>query len=292
MTLRSLILSVLIVLAPLHVLTLSRTGVGRATLPRGDEHALILPSPLLRVTSLGYKGLVADFMFLDLLSYYGGTLQRTERPYVKEWEWKWFEHDLRAITDLDPYFFEPYYFGNAIFSWEARRVEIANDLLAKGTTARTWDWVMPFFAGFNYFYFLENYEKAAEYIMEASRRPEANPMLGSLASKLAFKEQRTETAIQFLEETLTRTEDVATQDELNKRIETLRRIRYLEQAVDTYRSRFHQQPSRLEQLVQRGIISAIPPDPFEGYFYIAPDGVIKSTMDQYLLPSDRGRRFR
>lgn len=279
----------LVLLVLLHVFALGRTAAMRKDLPRGDASAMVLPSPLLRITSLGFKGIVADFIFLDVIIYYGSTLDRTEQPYVKEWEWKWFERSLHTATDLDPYFFDPYYFGNAIFSWESHRIKEANALLEKGIAARTWDWILPFFAGFNNFYFLGENEKAAEYIMEASRRPGANPMLASLASKLAYKERRTETSIQFLEETLKRMDDAAIQKDLQKRIEALQRIYVLEQAVALYRQRFKEYPPKLESLIQRGIIKEVPEDPYGGKFFLAEDGTVKSTTDNLLLPTERRR---
>lgn len=281
----------LVALFAANVALLGKAADARKQLPQADVSAMVLPTPLLRISSLEFKGLAADFLFLDVLVYYGGTLNRTERPYVKDWEWKWFEKGLRASTELDPYFFDPYYFGNALFSWEARMVREANALLEKGSNYRTWDWVLPFMAGFNYFYFLQENEKAAEQIMEASRRPKANPMLASLASKLAFKERRTETSIQFLEETIRRTDDEAIREDLKKRVDALRRIYVLEQAVVIYRQRFHRSPKGLEDLVDAKILRELPVDPYGGTFALAPDGSVRSSTDYLLLPAPRrGRR--
>jgi hypothetical protein len=287
---RALIAVVLALLVVVHVATLGKAAASRKLLPQADVSAMVLPTPLLRISSLEFKGLAADLLFLDVLVYYGGTLDRTERPFVKDWEWKWFEKGLRAATDLDPYFFDPYYFGNALFSWEARMVREANSLLEKGSSYRTWDWILPFLTGFNYFYFLQENDRAAEQLMEASRRPKANPMLASLASKLAFKERRTETSIQFLEETIRRTDDETIREDLEKRVEALRRIYVLEQAVAIYKQRFQRPPKSLEILVASGILREVPQDPYGGSFSLEKDGSIKSTTDQLLLPAPRRAR--
>lgn len=287
---RLLFIAVLAVLVAANTALLGKAADARRSLPQADAGALVLPTPLLRISSLEFKGLASDFLFLDVLVYYGGTLNRTERPYVKDWEWKWFEKGLRASTELDPYFFDPYYFGNSLFSWEARMVREANALLEKGSSYRTWDWILPFMAGFNYFYFLQENAKAAELIMEASRRPKANPMLASLASKLAFKEHRTEVSIQFLEETIKRTDDEGVRDDLKKRVEALRRIYVLEQAVGIYRQRFHRTPKRLESLVEAKILRELPEDPYGGTFTLAEDGSVRSTTDYLLLPAPRRAR--
>jgi len=274
----------LLILASLHVIALGKSTVERKRLPRGETSAIVLPSPLLKITALEYDGLVSDFLFLDSIVFYGGTMNRTERPRVKEWEWQWLDRTLSASTDLDPYFLDPYLFGNAIFTWEAGMIQEANDLLAKGSRHRNWDWMPPFFAGFNYFYFLQENEKASAFLMEASRRPFANPMLASIASKLAFKERRTETSIQFLEEMLQRTDDELTKQRFKKRIEALRGILLLEQAVAQYQKRYHEKPKSFELLVAKGIIQNVPQDPYGGKFYIDPSGNVKSTTERELMP--------
>jgi hypothetical protein len=274
----------LLILASLHVITLGKSTVTRKQLPRGEESGIVLPSPLLRIIALEFKGLVSDYLFLDAIGYYGGTMNRSERPRVKEWEWQWFDKTLSATTDLDPYFLDPYLFGNAIFTWEAGMIRETNILLEKGSRYRTWDWMLPFFAGFNYFYFLQENEKAAELLMEASRRPDANPMLVSIASKLVFKEKKTETSIQFLEEMLQRTDDESTKQRFTKRIEALRGILLLEKAVANYEQRYHIKPRSFDMLISKGIIQSVPQDPYGGKFYLDPSGSVKSTTEYELIP--------
>ena len=274
----------LLILASLHVIALGKSSVERKQLPRGEESAIVLPSPLLKITALEFDGLVSDFMFLDAIVFYGGTHNRTERPRVKQWEWQWLDRTLSASTDLDPYFLDPYLFENAIFTWEAGMVRETNILLEKGCRHRAWDWMLPFYTGFNYFYFLQENEKAAEFLMEASRRPNANPMLGSIAAKLAFKEKKTETAIQFLEEMLLRTDDEPTKQRFKKRIEALRGILLLEQAMANYQQRYHVKPRSFEMLIAKGLIEKVPDDPYGGKFYIDPSGSVQSTTESELMP--------
>jgi hypothetical protein len=266
------------------VISLGRSAEERKQLPRGEGSAIVLPSSLVKITALEFKGLVSDILFLDSIAFYGGTLNREERPRLKEWEWQWLDKTLSVSADLDPYFLDPYLFGNATFTWEAGMIKEANDLLAKGIRYRTWDWMLPFFTGFNYFYFLQENEKAAEFLMEASRRPDADPMLASIASKLAYKENKTETSIQFLEEMLQRTDDEMTKQRFRKRIEALRGILLLEQAVANYQKRYHVKPRSFEVLIVKGLIQKVPEDPYGGKFYLDLSGSVKSTTERELMP--------
>jgi hypothetical protein len=269
------------------VFALGRSTEERKQLPRGEGSTLVLPSPLLKITSLEFDGLAADFMFLDAIVFYGGTMSRNEQPKVKEWEWQWLYGKLSAATDLDPYFLDPYVFGNGILTWEAGMIRETNTLLAKGSRSRTWDWLLLFYEGFNNFFFLHENEKAAELLMEASRRPRANPMLASIASKIAFHERKTETSLQFLVEMLKRTDDAITKERFRKRIEALRGILLLEQAVEDYQKRYHEKPRSLVLLVSKGIILTVPKDPYGGTFYLDPSGSVKSTTEQELMPHQK-----
>jgi hypothetical protein len=120
--------------------------------------------------------------------------------------------------------------------------------------------------------------------MEASRRPGGDPKLASIASRLAYKENRTETAILFLEETVKKTEDLGLKKHYEKRISALRSIQFLENAVASFMKRYRSAPVDLKELISRNIISEIPRDPYGGTYYLAQDGKVRSTMSSELEP--------
>lgn len=266
------------VLVPIHIFTFKTVSTKRKTLQQGQEIAYVIPAPLLKITTLEFDGLASDFLFLKALVYYGGTLNRKERPRVKDWEWRWIYGTLQTSTDLDPYFYDPYYFGNSILTWDGNMVRETNSLLAKGTRYRDWDWMLPFFMGFNSFYFLHENGQASEYLMEGAKRP-GGRSLESLAIRLAVKGKRTENAIIFLREILKRTEDKATRKEYETRLEALQGILGLERAVNLFKDKFGKQPADLKALLTTGIIAQIPKDPYGGEFYIDKDGSVKTTSD-------------
>jgi hypothetical protein len=219
----------------IHVVSLGKASDAMKKLPQGDDYAFVLPSPILKIAALEYQGLASDILFLKSMVFIGETLERKEKPRVKEWEWRWWLKTLEAATDLDPYFFDPYFYANSFLPWDAHMAEETNHLLEKGTRYRDWDWLLPFFIGFNDFFFLNKDAEAATFLMEASRRPGGDPMLSSIAARLAFKENRTETAIFFLEETVRRTDDASLKRIYETRIQALQSIALLEKGVDLYK---------------------------------------------------------
>ncbi|MFZ3209073.1 MAG: hypothetical protein WA140_09600 [Geobacteraceae bacterium] len=268
-----------IILLPVYLFSLSTTASQRKMLPQDSGTSYILPSPILKITALEFDGLAADFLFLKALTFYGGTLERKERPRIQEQEWRWMYEVLNAATDLDPYFYDPYYFANSNFTWEAHMVKEANTLLAKGNRYREWDWTIPFFLGFNEFYFFHDNAKASEYFMQAAQRPDAPPIAASLATRMAYKGNRAEVAILFLQETLNKTKDKTTRKELEIRMEVLQGVLALEQAVEVYKGKHGKLPHGLKELQAKGFIAHIPADPYGGEFYIDKDGSVKTTSD-------------
>ncbi len=269
----------LAVLLPVHVYTLPVVTAKMKGLPAGDGDSYIMPSSVLKISALEFEGLMSDFLFLKALVLRGGISEGKEGGPGMEREWRWLYDILKASTDLDPYFLDPYYFGNAHLTWDAGLIRETNDLLEKGSRYREWDWMLPFFIGFNHFYFLQENARASEYLMEASRKPGASPFLAKLAARLAYEGRKTENAIIFLKAILRETEDEAIRKEYEKRLRALEGILFLERAVTVYRERFGKEPVKIKELVEKGIIRRVPEDPYGGEFYIDTDGFIKTTSN-------------
>lgn len=268
----------------LQVTSLGKASDSYKMLPQDTDQSFVLPSALIKIAALEFRGLASDVYFLNSMVFMGATQQRKEKPAVKEWEWQWWTKLLDTSTDLDPYFFDPYFYANAFLPWDAHMIDEANRLLKKGSQYRDWDWMLPFFIGFNDFFFLQNDDEAANFLMEASRRPGGNPMLASIAARLAYKENRTETAIYFLEDIARRTDDNNLKKSYEKRISALRSIDNLEKAVSSFKNKFGRTPANIKELVSKNIVSQLPPDPYGGNYYIDKDGKIKSTTSSELEP--------
>ena len=204
----------------------------------------------------------------------GSTYERKEDPRVKPDEWHWLDKVLTASTDLDPYFFDPYFLANAHMTWEGGMIRETNILLEKGTRYRDWDWTLPFYAGFNSFFFLHDNAKAAEFLVTASQRPGPSEQLLSLASRLAYKEKKTENAILFLEAVAKKTEDERLKKDYETRVRALQARLLLERSVSAYKEKFGKAPISLQRMIEKGIMKEIPRDPYGGKFSVSPDGEI------------------
>ncbi len=273
-----------------HVIALGRVTEERTALPKDEGSGYVLPSSILKITSLEFDGLVSDFMFLKAITFIGGAYERKESPDEKKSQLRWIYNVLDTATDLDPYFIDPYYLANAYLPWNAAMVRETNVLLEKGSRYRNWDWMLPFFIGFNHFFFLHDNDNASEYLMQAARRPGAQPFLASFAARLAYRERKTENAIIFLEEILRMTEDEAIRKRYETRLDALKAIFYLEKAVLAYKEKFKRNPPNMGALIKMRIIKELPHDPYGGRYYIDAEGYVRSTSDYQLDPYQASSR--
>lgn len=272
-------LIILLIFVPIYLFSL--LGAEKEHQLAGEVYSgsYVLPARVLKVMSLEHDGVFSDVLFLKALVFYGSTLERKERPRVKPDEWKWLYTTLASSAELDPYFYDPYYFATCNLTWDAGMAREVNALLEVGTEYRTWDPSLFFYLGFNSFYFLGDNAKAADYLMRGSFIPGANPFLASLASRLAYKGKKTENAILFLSEIIKKTTDKFMLKELGMRLETLKGILVIEKALSEYRQKNEKYPDSVSDLVSSGIIRRIPEDPFGGEFYIEKDGTVRTTSD-------------
>lgn len=270
---------VLILMVPVYLYLLTTTAHLYKQLPKGDDVSILLPAPLLKVSSLDYDGLAADALFFKALTFYGSSFDGNKRRELKEWEYDWLHKALSISTDLDPYFLDPYFLANATLAWEANRVNDANALLTKGSQFRTWDYWLPFLIGFNHYYFLDDDAKAAEFLMEASKKPGADPFFGFFAARLAYNSNRTENAITFIEGILSTTKDQTMRKDYEIRLKTLKAILFLERAVASFKAKYGSLPHSISQLLEEKIIDRLPVDPYGGTFYLQADGTVKTTSN-------------
>ena len=275
---RSLTTATLVSLALIgSIFAISRVSLERDKLHQKEGIGLVMPSQVAQIIALEFKGLFADIIFSKAMTYYGGKLIRAEK--LSEEEWDWIYRNMDTATDLDNYFLDPYYFGATNLVWGANKVKEANLLLEKAFKYRDWDWTIPFYLGFNYFYFLQNNEKAAFYLMESAKRGAANSLIPTLAARLAYQGKRTENAIIFLQEIIRKTDDETLKKAYETRLDALKAILFLERAAAAYKERFNKMPETVDDLTAKNVIREIPEDPYGGKFYIDKDGSIKTTSE-------------
>ncbi len=258
-----------------HIASLDRVNQKQREMLQAGQMSQLLPGPVMKVMSLEFDQLMADLLFIKTISFYGERVGRGTP--LQEDEWDQMVSAMNTISDLDPYFLDVYLFGETTLVWHAGRVQEANRLLEKGRRHRTGDWHIPFYLGFNYFYFLHDSQKGAFYMMEASRLPGRRDYLPLLAARLSQEAGQTEAAVIFLQELYDQTWDFTMKQNIKKRLEAMKSIFVLEKGIIFYQEKFGNSPSSLDLMVSRGILKKLPEDPYGGEFYMDELGKVKTT---------------
>lgn len=227
-------------------------------------------------SSMEYRLLVSQLLFYDAIFYYGDLMDKPEQKmdYRKIYQY------VATSVRLNSYNIDTYYFGQAVLTWDARMVKEMNGILQMGVPKRNWDFYLPFFLGFNYSYFMNDYEKAGYYTAMAAKLCPQMPFLSTLAGKLYYQADKTDMAIEYLTTIYNGAKSESVKKGLLTRIKALEAIALLEKRVEAFKNRHGRNPRDLSELVRMGVIKGVPADPYGGEFYFdRHEGRVKTTSN-------------
>lgn len=135
------------------------------------------PAEFLQLTSLGHDALAADMLWLQLIQYYGATVQQKQPA---SYLFQYFD----TLTTLAPHFETAYVFSGFLMPEEPEQVMT---LLKKGMQNNPQSVDIFFQAGFIAYLQLKDNKLAAQYFQEASQLPGAPAIASKLAADLYAK---------------------------------------------------------------------------------------------------------
>jgi len=241
---------------------------------------------ILKVTSGEHRPTTAALIVMRVLFYYGTVLQKFQDDLIVNPEFFNLYKTLQTVVDLDPYNMDSYYFAQAVFTWDIGRIDEVNFLLEQGLKRRKWDPSLPFYIGFNYAYFLKDYPKAAVYMREAAQRS-SNPLYTQLAARFFYESEQSSLGLAFLDTMIRTAKDKAVRRSYELRRDALLATTILEKARDDYQASFGSYPKHPELLVEAGILSTLPMDPYGGKFFFDERGRVRTTSK--LVASPEGK---
>ena len=242
-----------------------------------DEKLGYVPhADVLKPLSADQKQFVAAWFVLKTASYYGGLVQQAQSRIYEPPEYFGMYKTIETALHLDPYNMDGYYFAQAILAWDMKRIHEANALLEHGMKYRDWDFYLPYFAGFNYAYFLKDYAKAAKYYQRVGELT-GDALAMRLAGRYMYEAGRTDLAIAYLAAMEKGAQNESIKKTFQIRLKALREVRRIEMAQEQYRHVVKRGPKTVDELLQGGYLQEPPVDPYGGKFYIDKDGVIRST---------------
>lgn len=168
------------------------------------------------------------------------------------------------VSWLNPGHEDNYYIAEAILPWQGE-VDPAQRILARATKARRYDYQPAFFYAFNLLHFKGDAVGASAWMRESAEfLPEGNNRLHmqNLAAIWLDRVQDVDLAIGVVEAMAREARRRDFQDYLEKRVARLRALKILRGAQASYQQRFNKPLVAVQDLVNAGIITELPPDPF------------------------------
>jgi len=243
-----------------------------------EEKLGYLPSVnVLRYVSADHKEFTGALLVMKVIMYFGGIAEKQlSNVIVQPPDYQRMSGILHGALKLDPYNMDAYYFAQSFLTWEVKQYQLANNLLDYGMKHRTWDWMLPFFAGFNSAYFMKDYKKAAEYYKRAGELTGGELNI-SLAGRYMQESGQTDLAISYLSAMEMGERNQAVKKKYQVRLKAFKEVRRIELARDQYFVSGKGMPVTIEQLVLSGLLAPPPIDPYGGTFFLEPGGKVATT---------------
>ena len=234
---------------------------------QSDE--LLLTSPrVLKLLSFEYAPLLGQIYWTRAVQYYG----EQHAAHLSDFSSLWPLLDI--ATTLDPNLLPAYRFGSMFLSEAAPRgagrPDQAVALLQRGIQENPDYWRFYQDLGFIYYMDAKDYPKAAQAFEEGSRKPGAKLWMRVMAAKVAAEGESFETSMFLWRDVYQTAIDPDTKKGALTHLQLLRAredCKQLDALGEEYTKRLGHRPSNLNQLVQSGMLNAIPADP-AGFVYV------------------------
>jgi tetratricopeptide (TPR) repeat protein len=271
---------------------------GPLPMPEGVNANLLYvqSSSLAQRIALSYDSLLADVYWIRALQHYGRTKLGTESTS----QYQLLYPLLDLTTSLDPRFDIAYRFG-AIFLSEAPpegpgRPDQAVALLEKGLRAQPDRWQYAGDIGFVYYFWVKDYERAAQWFRRARAMPNGPEWMAAMAATVLAEGGNRASSRRLWQEVLTNEEAAYLQQRARLRLgqlDAMDQIDALAPAIDAFRQRTGAAPTSWRQLAQAGYVRGIPVDP-SGHPYVldAATGEITVSPESPLFPLPPRERSR
>lgn len=183
---------------------------------RSRDELLYYPrSEAIRYACLGHTGTAADLAWLRAVQYYGEH-KRTDR------QWTMLGHIFDIVTDLDPRFQAGFIFGGLTTAEEGQDLPAALALMDKGVAANPDSWEMAFEAGFVYYVYARDYERAARLFRRAASLPGASEATIRFAAFVSQRAGDPRAAVYLWQDLYNRTDNPEMKRKALEKIEGLR----------------------------------------------------------------------
>lgn len=185
---------------------------------------------------------------------------------------------------LNPAHEDNYYTAAAILPWNGE-LDAAQTILARASQARYFDYQPAFYYAFHLLHFKADAAGASAWMRAAAEKlpnDDERLIMQNLAARWMDRAQDLDLAIRIVEAMAEQARRKDFRAYLEQRVTRLRALKALRAAAERYRERFDRPLVKLDDLVDAGLLKAIPPDPFGFGFELNKQGqlVLRTSPPQ------------
>ncbi len=261
-----------------------RIDVQRTALHQERDELVLRSGKLVKAMSLEYAPLMADIYWTRVVQYYGDKRAKHDANFELLWPL------LDVTTTLDPNLLVAYRFGSTFLSEPsprgAGRPELGIELLERGIKANPEYWRFYEDLGFIYYFELKDYAKASAAFAEGSKNPDAQIWMKVMAARIAAEGESLQTSIFLWNEVYQTTKDPQVKENALMHLQLLaveQDCKQLDALAEEAQKRTGRRPTRVEELVQVGLLPRVPLDPAGFAYVFGPDGKAALNLDSPLL---------
>jgi hypothetical protein len=246
-----------------------------------ERFLFIPPAEYLQSLRGSFKNFLADIYYIR------GILALTDTFSTYQQKIYWIQEHCRAAVILDSRLLQAFFFGGIVVAKDKESTRRGIGFLEEGLRLLPTQWEIPYWLGFNH-YTLGEYLEAAQFYQAASLLPGAPKFLRSNQPMLYYKAGKPELGPMYLEGLLETIKDPRQLEWIKLKIDWLKGILVLEGNIRDFYGRYQRYPKDLDELVDKGLITALPEDPFGQGYYFDPDAKRVKSNFGFLRP-DVGR---
>ena len=269
---------IVLLVALVALLQLEYDAVG-LTFPGVSVSSSGMTASMVRMIDMGFNPAVASFLWATTMPEILDLWIRGKTEFFP---------DLAYVNAVDPKLSYPYAFS--VLTLTAVPTSSYPDAFAQsvrigieGMANADPDWRIPYYMATNEFLYGHNDQQAAWYYNLAAETPGIPQYAARFALNFGIEtnqRQKTEDLWRTIRDS---SNDPATKARAQAFIDHLKIFDYLDAAVAQYKKEFGAYPTSTAALIAKGIIPAVPTDPFGFSFIIKPDGHV--VIDQSKMPA-------
>jgi hypothetical protein len=214
----------------------------------------VLSAEVVKAANLGLDNAASDLAWLAAIQYFGDwQLDKYEK----------LDDFINLANDLDPRFSHPYAFATLSLP-QVGMIDQAIEIAKRGIREADTDWEIPYYLGMIYYIEKDDVASALKYFDLAANTKGAPNKIQLLAANFNTKPDSREQNKEIWSAVYETTDDESIKARAEAYIIHYEILDFLEQAASDYKNKYGAYPDPIEQLVDGGILKAIPSDPF-GY---------------------------